>query len=113
VSGADEFLHPSGLGNHSVDTFLTGDVGPGEEKFEVLPPAEAYAHWTRNIAGSSGVPLGPQFAVLVRSVDAVLTGNVGPSRRQALRGVRIATDPGKKVKKVMRTRRAKREKQPH
>src|SRR6266480_5542337 len=30
----------------------------------------------RNITGSSGVPVGQQFAVLVHSVDAVLTGCV-------------------------------------
>src|SRR5713101_3452872 len=60
----------------SVDAVRTGDVRTGEEKREVQPPAEPDDHWTRNIPGRSGVPIGQQLAVLVHRVDAVLTGDV-------------------------------------
>src|SRR6266480_152353 len=64
------------LGNDSVDAVGIGDVLTGEEKLELQPPAEADDHGVRNITGSSGIPVGQQFAVLVHSVDAVLTGCV-------------------------------------
>src|SRR5260370_1714596 len=44
------------LGNDSVDAVVTGDVLTGEEKLELLPPAEADDPGTRNITESSGVP---------------------------------------------------------